>query len=179
MAGQRQPIQLVQAKGRKHLTKEEIEERTSGEIIAPCDKIEPPKFLTKEQRKNFNRIKKELMRIDLIANVDCEALGRLIVAQDQYAVVTEQIKITPLTKQVPTFEERTDESGKKETIQTGMKNVVNTEYERLMRMQDTLIKQCRQMAGDFGMTVSSRCRLIVPKAAEQKPENKFAKYAAM
>ena len=33
-------------------------------------------------------------------------------------------------------------------------------------------------ASDFGMTVSSRCRLVVPKAKETKPENKFAKYAS-
>ena len=33
-------------------------------------------------------------------------------------------------------------------------------------------------ASDFGMTVSSRCRLVVPKVKETKPENKFAKYAS-
>lgn len=38
--------------------------------------------------------------------------------------------------------------------------------------------QPRQGASDFGMTVSSRCRLVVPKAKETKPENKFAKYAS-
>lgn len=32
MAGQRQPIELVLAKGSKHLTKKEIEERKSSEV---------------------------------------------------------------------------------------------------------------------------------------------------
>lgn len=54
-------------------------------------------------------------------------------------------------------------------------NVV--ERERLMIIQDRCMKQCRQGASDFGLTVSSRCRLVVPKPQQQKPENKFAKYA--
>jgi len=39
MAGQRQPIDLVIAKGKKHLTKEEIEERffTSPQCIVKSD----------------------------------------------------------------------------------------------------------------------------------------------
>lgn len=49
--------------------------------------------------------------------------------------------------------------------------------ERLMIIQDRCMKQCRQGASDFGLTVSSRCRLAVPKPQQQKPENKFAKYA--
>lgn len=56
--------------------------------------------------------------------------------------------------------------------------LVNGERERLMIIQDRCMKQCRQGASDFGMTVSSRCRLVVPKAKETKPENKFAKYAS-
>ena len=35
MAGQRQPIALVQAKGKKHLTKAEIAERERTEVKAP------------------------------------------------------------------------------------------------------------------------------------------------
>ena len=53
----------------------------------------------------------------------------------------------------------------------------NGERERLMIIQDRCMKQCRQGASDFGLTVSSRCRLVVPKPQQQKPENKFAKYA--
>ena len=55
--------------------------------------------------------------------------------------------------------------------------VVNGERERLMIIQDRCFKQCRQSAADFGLTVSSRCRLVVPKPAEEKKENKFAKFA--
>ena len=42
MAGKKQPIELVVANGKKHLTKSEIEERKSQEIQAPNDKIKAP-----------------------------------------------------------------------------------------------------------------------------------------
>ena len=68
-------------------------------------------------------------------------------------------------------------SGEKELVQVGTREVVNGVRESLMIIQDRCMKQCRQGASDFGMTVSSRCRLVVPKPPQQKPENKFAKYA--
>ena len=44
MAGQRQPIALVQAKGKKHLTKAEIAERERTEVKAPSDRVTPPSY---------------------------------------------------------------------------------------------------------------------------------------
>ena len=58
------------------------------------------------------------------------------------------------------------------------RQVVNSTVERLALLQDRYFKQCRQGAADFGLTVSSRCRLVVPKADKETPkENKFAKFA--
>lgn len=45
-----------------------------------------------------------------------------------------------------------------------------------IKNQDRAFKQCRQCAVDLGMTISSRCKLVVPKTAEKAKENKFAKY---
>lgn len=84
----------------------------------------------------------------------------------------------PLMIDVPVYEDRMNpDTGKNERVQVGTREVVNGERERLMIIQDRCMKQCRQGASDFGMTVSSRCRLIVPKVKDEKPENKFAKYA--
>lgn len=178
MAGQRQPTDLVVMKGKKHFTKAEIEARKNAEVVAPNDKVRPPIYLTAEQKKQFRKIAKELLQIGLIANVDCDALARLLIAQDQYIEITEQIKVTPLMIDVPVYETHENpDTGEKERVQVGTRQVVNDERERLMIIQDRCMKQCRQGAGDFGMTVSSRCRLVVPKPQQQKPENKFAKYA--
>lgn len=90
MAGQRQPTDLVVMNGRKHLTKAEIEARKNAEVVAPNNKVKPPSYLTPEQKKKFRKIAKELLEIKLIANVDCDALARLLIAQDQYIEITQQ-----------------------------------------------------------------------------------------
>jgi len=178
MAGQRQPTDLVVLKGKKHLTKAEIEARKNAEVTAPNDKVKPPAYLTADQKKKFRKLSKELLEIKLIANVDCDALARLLIAQDQYIEVTDKIRITPLMVDVPVYKTQVNpDTGENERVQVGTTQVVNDERERLMIIQDRCMKQCRQGAADFGMTVSSRCRLVVPKAKESKPENKFAKYA--
>lgn len=178
MAGQRQPTDLVVMKGKKHLSKAEIAARKDAEVVAPNDKVRPPAYLTSEQKKKFRKLAKELLAIKLVANIDCDALARLLIAQDQFVEVTEQIRTTPLMVEVPVYEEKDNPlSGEKELVQVGTREVVNRVRESLMIIQDRCMKQCRQGASDFGMTVSSRCRLVVPKPPQQKPENKFAKYA--
>lgn len=175
MAGQRQPIELLVAKGKKHLTKAEIEERQRTEVKAPADKVTAPKYLTASQKKTFKAIAKNLRAIDLISNLDVDALARLVIAQEKYIAVTEEMAKQPimLTVKVPTGMK--DEDGEPIMIE---KEVVNAEVERLALLQDRYFKQCRQGAADFGLTVSSRCRLVVPKAdKEVTKENKFAKFA--
>lgn len=178
MAGQRQPTDLVVMKGKKHLTKAEIEARKNAEVTAPNDKVKPPQYLTPDLKKKFRKLAKELLEIKLIANVDCDALARLLIAQEQYIEITKQIREIPLMIDIPVFKkEMNPDTGKEEQVQVGTQQIVNGERERLMLMQDRCMKQCRQGASDFGMTVSSRCRLVVPKAKNDKPENKFSKYA--
>lgn len=171
MAGQRQPIALVKAKGKKHLTKAEIAERERTEVKAPSDKVTAPAYLTPQQKKEFKKIVKQLRAIDLISNLDVDALARLVIAQDKYAQITEELNNLPLMVELVQNTGKVDENG--EPI-TKTVEVVNGQVERLALMQDRYFRQCRQGAADFGLTVSSRCRLVVPKAKEETPkENKF------
>lgn len=175
MAGQRQPIALVRAKGKKHLTKAEIEERQRTEVKAAADKVTAPSYLSQTQKKTFKKIVKELRAIDLISNLDVDALARLVIAQEKYIAVTQELNNQPLMVEIEITTKEQDEHGQPVKI---TKEVVNSEMERLALLQDRYFKQCRQGAADFGLTVSSRCRLVVPKADKDAPkENKFAKFA--
>ena len=49
MARPREPVDLIAAKGRKHLTIAEYVERKNAEIAAPADKVKPPDFLSKKE----------------------------------------------------------------------------------------------------------------------------------
>lgn len=149
MARPRQPISLVQAKGKKHLTKSEIEDRKSAEVKVDSDNVEPPSYLPNNLKKEFNRIAKELIKIEIMSNLDCEALARCIVSEYNYQKVTKKL------------------------LKTG---VDNEKYFNYLLIQDKLFKQSRQAAGDLGLTISSRCKLVIPKKTEEKPKNKFSKF---
>lgn len=151
MAGPRQPIELVVAKGKKHLTKSEIEERKSTEVKAPADNIKPPSNLDKEQKKEFKKISKQLVELEIMSNLDCQALGFYIIAKGRYDKVKEKLdKLDPLDN--------------------------CEEYDRLSRFEDRHRKQCREHAIDLGLTISSRCKLVIPKPLEEPKKNKFSKF---
>lgn len=84
MAGQRQPLKLLEATGKKHLTKAEISDRENSEITAAADAIEPPNYLSKKQVEKFKRLADELTRIEIMSNLDCDALARYIQSEDKY-----------------------------------------------------------------------------------------------
>ena len=70
MPNPREPINILLAKGRKHLTQEEIQRRMATEPTAPADDIQPPDYLSKKQREEFSALAGELQRIKIIGNVD-------------------------------------------------------------------------------------------------------------
>lgn len=181
MAGKRQPIDLVQAKGKKHLTKAEIALREAQELHPDADKVAPPTWLDKKQKKRFKELATQLIELKIMTNLDCEALARLCKAEAEYIAMTQEIDKLPLLVEKVRY--KTGPDGKPmEDPDTGEKlletiMVVNEQRAYLVQQQDRLWRQCRQGATDFGLTISGRCRLVAPKAKEEKPQNKFMKYA--
>lgn len=174
MAGTRQPLEVIQAKGRKHLTKAEIENRKETTINAADDQVLPPSYLSAKQKKRFKAIAKELLDLKIISNLDCDALARLIIVEDEFIAINKQLKKTPLmVKRKVQLEKVVD--GEPVYLETE-EMTVNPEYDKLQIMRGRAYKECRQGAGDFGLTISHRCRLVVPKAAEAPKENKFEKF---
>lgn len=159
MARPRQPVELLLIKGKKNLTKSEIEERRNAEVKAPADAVAPPKYLTKKLKEEFTEIANELKRIDLITNLDVDALARFLLAREQYVRLSKELRTIP-----PTISEDNPDTGKKIRL-------ANEQYSDLLLMQDKLFKQCRAAASDIGLTISSRCRLVVPKKQDDKPKS--------
>jgi len=145
---QREPIKLLEAKGKKHLTKSEIKEREQSEVKAESDNIIAPDYLMAEQKKEFDQIANELKRIDIMSNLDCDALARYIIAKDNY------IKFCKIVDSLPAEWE--------------MINAIDA----ATKIQDRAYKQCQSAAKELGLTISSRCKLVVPKKEEPK-QNKF------
>lgn len=149
----RQPTKLLEFKETKHLTKAEIEERKQSEIHAKKDHIFAPNYLAKKQRDEFDKIAAELVELDIFSNLDCDALARYLIAKECY------LKYTRLLKKIPAKEENL------------------AKLEKAAGIQDKAFKQCRVAASDLGLTITSRCRLVVPKKPEE-PESKWSKFAS-
>lgn len=152
MSGQRQPVELVIAKGNKHLTKAEIEERRNGEIKPLPGLIAPPSYLTKKQKDEFNTISDQLQRLKIMGETDVDALARYVVANTLYINAVKKLR----SKEVKDDPEL---------------------FESWLKIQEKCFRQCRASANDLGLSISSRCKLVVPAAenTEEKP-NKFKKF---
>lgn len=142
MAGQRQPIALVQAKGKKHLTKAEIAERERTEVKAPSDRVTPPSYLTATQKKAFRKTVKELRAIDLISNLDVEALARLVIAQEKYREVTETIAKQPLMVTVAY------DTGKKDAETPNLKQI-----KYAIKKKGGILKTTRELLQDTAVNI--------------------------
>lgn len=162
MARNRQPTDLLLVKGRKHLTKSEIEARKNSEVKANNDKIKAPDYLSKDEKKEFKNISKELIEIGIMSNLDIDSLSFFIKTRTEYLRVTSELESREPTKKIET--------------KNGIVTVVDDDYERLLRMQLKILDTCRKTASDLGLSISSRCKLVVPKQDTEKPQNKFTKF---
>lgn len=165
MARPREPIDLIAAKGRKHLTAGEYDERRNTEVTAPADDVKPPAFLSKKEREKFDKLAEQLIELKIMSNLDCDVLARYIKAETEYIKVTKQIdkiKFLPDKKSMVSEDAQLSEQYAK--------------YNFLSKIQNRLMKACNENARELGLTISSRCRLVIPKTKEDKPENKFMKH---
>lgn len=152
MSGQRLPLEVVEARGSKHLTKAEIQERQEREIKPITDNIIAPDYLTKKQTEEFYRIAEQLKKLKILGETDVDALARYITANDFYINAVKKMR----SKEV-----------KDDPIK----------FTAWAKIQERYFKQCRASANDLGLSISSRCKLVVPEKKDDKPkENKFKKF---
>lgn len=148
MPGTRQPTDVVVANGRKNLSVTEEAERRACEVQVPKPKtIKAPKWLPEQLKKDFRALGKQLLACGLYTNLDADTLGRYLVAQHQYLLATGEAEKALSMKD----QKNSDAWGK---------------------IQERYFKQARNCANDMGLTVTSRCRLVVPNMdGKQFPED--------
>ena len=169
MARPREPIKLIIAKGNKHLTKAEIEARQAEEITPCTDDLEPPRYLTKAEKTRFKKLVDQLDKIGIMGETDVETLARYVSAQTLYEKATKDLR--KLDKEKP---ERGDYDTRDDFIV--MYDIWAKASETAVKLQDRYFKQATASARELGLTISSRCKLVAPAAAEAPHENKFSKF---
>ena len=146
MARPREPIDLIKAKGKKHLTQSEYEERKESEVDVPFTDIQPPEYLTgKKQVEKFNYYADMLLQIGIFTELDVDCLARYIMGEQLYLQYTNLLVSLIKSKD---FEE----------------------LGKIQNLQDKAFKQCQQCARDLGLTISSRCKLVIPRPLEDEDD---------
>ena len=175
MSNQKQPIDLLTYKGKKHLTKEEIAERNSSEVHAPSDNIEPPKYLNAKQKAEFLRLAAEMAPLDILSNLDTGELARYCVALSLYERYTKRMQQAPKRKAARLRREAKEKGEPIPDDMTDDELALDLES-ALAVLQNKYFNQCETTARALGLTITSRCRLIIPKAPELKEKNKFSRF---
>lgn len=139
MARPREPVDLIKAKGKKHLGKAEYEERKAQEIDVPFTDVKPPEYLKGAKSINkFNTYADMLLKIGIFTELDTDCLARYIMGEQLY------LQYTNLLIQL----------------------IKSNDYDRLSKiqgLQDRAFRQCQQCARDLGLTISARCKLVIPQ----------------
>lgn len=144
MARNRQPVDLLVAKGRAHLTKEQIEKRREQELVVPFTDAEPPQTLTrKEEREEFKRYADMLNTCGVMKTLDVDCLANYILARNAYWMYEKRLKPMRLTADVE-------------------------DLQRMTNLQDKAFKQWLSCAKELGLTIISRAKIVVPKVENEE-----------
>ncbi len=141
MARPREPIDLIKAKGKKHLTNAEYEKRKSEEVSVPFTEVTAPSYLNAKQKRIFNSYAEKLVAIGIMTELDVDCLARYVLSHDLYLAYTEG-----MTRAMS------------EGDLTALKDIQN--------MQDKAFKQAQTSARDLGLTITSRCKIVIPQPPE-------------
>ena len=138
MAGRpKEPIDLIAAKGLKHLSKQEYQERKDSEVKVPFVNVKPPSYLGKNQRKKFKELAKKLLEIGIMTELDVDCLAMYVLAHELYIEYSKALA---------------------EAIEEGKISVIK----ELQNLQDKAFKQALASARTLGLTITDRCKIVVP-----------------
>ena len=179
MAGRpREPIDLIKAKGKKHLTKAEYEERKNSELHVPFTDVEPPDYLTAKQKKEFSAIASQLLDLNIMTELDVNVLAQYCIAKTLYLDYSDQLKKVMSKKNAVhkwgVIEEIAanceDEDEMRRLLEAILRRQRGDDATVLMNLQDKAFKQCLACAKELGLTITSRVKLVIPQPPDDDDE---------
>lgn len=155
----RQPTDTL----KKHISKAEEAGRREQELkLPPAKKATPPKWMgrgfdeatAKALKAEFRKLGKQLIDVGLYADLDADTLAHYLVARHQWelaAVAAEEALSMGLA---------------------GMKPA-----SAWSSIQDKYFSAARKCANELGLTLTSRCKLVIPEkqGGADAPEDEFTK----
>lgn len=127
------------------LTKEQIQKRLKEETERPVissDNINPPAYFTEKEKEEFTNLRDELLKVNLITNLDAKLLERYVQMESQYDNITLKLK-------------------KRQSIDNTVK---------LCNLQDKYLKLLRAYGNDLGLSYATRNKWSI-KVNEENEED--------
>ena len=169
-------VNLSVVGGGKHWTKDEIDERQESEIKMPKLKaLAAPKWLSKPGKALFRNYAKHLLDFPegVVSALDAGTLARYCDCELAYAEASAQKDAWLQICQAQLQEHMENAS-----LQS---DAVDAVYERAKEQLDFWVAQmaklekiARGCATEMGMTISSRCRLVVPNVKKEPAADPLA-----
>lgn len=140
MGRNKEPVDVILAKGKTAMSRETIERRRAEEVKVPFSDAIPPESLTlKAERDEFYRYAEMLQKCDIMKTLDCDCLANYILARNAYWKYEKRLKKMRASGDID-------------------------ELSRLSNLQDKAFKQWLSCAKELGMTIISRAKIVVPQA---------------
>lgn len=175
MAGRpREPIDLIKAKGKKHLSQKEYDERKDGELQVPFVDVKPPDYLTAKQKKDFNAYAEKLVSLNIFTELDVDVLAQFCIAKELYIEYSKQVKKVldkentvhkwSVVESLATDCETQEDLIK--LLEKILRRQRGEDITVLMNLQDKAHKQCLACAKQLGLTITSRVKLVIPQTTD-------------
>lgn len=167
MAGRpRKPLAI----NKKHFTKDEILEREEQELDVPFLDVQPPDYLTADQKREFSGIAEKLLQLGIMTELDVDILAQYCISKQLYLDYSNQLKKVLDKKNavhkwsaIDTLASSCeDEEEIKSLLEAILRRQRGDDATVLMNLQDKAFKQCLSCAKELGLTITSRCRIVVP-----------------
>lgn len=155
----RQPTDTL----KKHLSQAKKAERREQEFkVPPAEKATPPKWLgrgfdeatAKALKAEFRKLGKQLIDVGLYADLDADTLAHYVVARHQWelAAVTAE-----------------------EALSMGLAGMKPASA--WSSIQDKYFSAARKCANELGLTLTARCKLVMPEKQgnAEEPEDEFTR----
>lgn len=185
MPGKRRPMAVnmavVQNGGGKHWTKSEIEDRESSEVKLPKPKaLTPPAWLSDSGKKLFRKYAKQLLAFPagMVSTLDAGTLARYCDCELSYAeasknksvwMETATRRLADLSASAALVRNPSDIQ-RLEMAYEGAKSQLDFWTGQMVKFE----KIARGCATEMGLTITSRCRLVVPESGAESEEDPLA-----
>lgn len=165
-------VNLAVVSGGKHWTKAEIEQRKAQELkLAKPKTLKAPKWLDKDARKLFGHYAKLLLAFPegIVSELDTGTLARYCDCELSYAEASCQKNHWLSECRILRREAAADGSKAAELAGCEAYAAAQKQVDYWSGQMARFEKICRGCAADMGLTITSRCRLVVPQV-DQEPE---------